>query len=172
MNFAATPAVAELRSLLVYEPDTGIIRWAKRCGQSAKNRSISHINKTGYYAFTVCGKTRLVHRAAWALTHGEWPESMIDHINGDRLDNRLVNLRLCEHVQNCQNRTARISSNGFKGVTTLPNGKHQAQIKVYGTSRYLGCFDSAVDAALAYDIAAKSAFGTFASLNFPVQVAP
>lgn len=98
---------------------------------------------------------------------------IVDHINGDSLDNRRENLRLCERYQNCRNSTKRVGNkSGYKGVFfRKDNGKFRAQIGVRenGSPRYinLGHFNSAEEAASAYDAAAKQYHGEFARLNFP-----
>lgn len=93
----------------------------------------------------------------------------VDHINGDGLDNRRINLRPASAMQNSYNRPVRSdSSSGFKGVTrNRSRGKPwRAQIGAEGKSIHLGLFDSAVEAALAYDVAAHELHGDFARLNF------
>lgn len=94
----------------------------------------------------------------------------VDHINGDRLDNRRCNLRVATYQQNSMNqhRTA-ISSSVYKGVSYRKDtNKFTAYITVNYKKINLGCFRSEQDAALAYDNAARVYFGEFANLNFKV----
>jgi len=94
-----------------------------------------------------------------------WP--MVDHRNGNGLDNRRANLRPATKSQNGANRLIAASNkSGFKGVD-LKKGRWRAQIKVVGSKIHLGYFDLAEEAARAYDMAAIEAFGEFATLNFP-----
>lgn len=93
----------------------------------------------------------------------------VDHINRDRSDNRRSNLRLCSLAENNRNGSIRSNNNsGFKGVSwDKARGKWQAGIGLNGTRKALGRFDSAEDAARAYDAAALANYGEFAALNFP-----
>lgn len=92
----------------------------------------------------------------------------VDHINRDRLDNRKRNLRVCTRAENSANKVAR-SANGYKGVQYRNKGikRWQASIGIKGKNLHLGLFDSAEEAARAYDKAAHENFGEFAWLNFP-----
>lgn len=93
----------------------------------------------------------------------------VDHINGNGLDNRICNLRICSHQQNLQHRKVnRNSTSGFKGVTQR-KGRHKwyARIQASGNRTRLGSFHSPIEAARAYDKAAKELYGEFAWLNFP-----
>lgn len=90
---------------------------------------------------------------------------VVDHINGDGLDNRRENLRLATHRLNCANRIFRKSASGFKGVSQHGNG-WRARIGS-GADRCIGQYQSPEDAAMAYDDAARAIFGKFARLNFP-----
>jgi len=96
------------------------------------------------------------------------PEKMvIDHINGNTLDNRKVNLRVCTHKQNCRNTKFQVGASKFKGVSwDKDREKWQSGIRVDDKRKALGRFDSEEDAARAYDIAARENFGEFAKLNF------
>lgn len=157
-----------LRSLLDYDPNTGLFRWtAKRrwrtdlCGEVA-----GHFNKR-YVTIQFEGKQWAAHRLAWAYMHGELPTEDLDHINGDKHDNRIANLRPATRAQNCCNvRLRRNSKSGLKGVSwKSDDGKWLAQIQFQGKSRFLGYFRTKEAAAAAYDRAARELHGEFAYLN-------
>jgi hypothetical protein len=96
------------------------------------------------------------------------PEGIeVDHVNGNRLDNRRANLRLATHKQNLHNLpTPAHNTSGFKGVSWCKRSqKWRAYIKVDGKSKHLGLFATAEGAALAYDEAALLYFGSFARTN-------
>lgn len=95
------------------------------------------------------------------------PHMVVDHINGDPLDNRRCNLRICTQRENNFNRRKRLTaSSKFKGVTFHKKSrKWQAQIKMDGDLIYLGVFAEERDAAMAYNAAAKEFHGQFAMLN-------
>ena len=86
----------------------------------------------------------------------------IDHINGDSLDNRIENLRICSFRENSRN----VIKKEFKGVTKTKNKKFQAQIEVNGVHVVLGVFCKASEAARMYDLAAALVFKEYASFNF------
>lgn len=93
--------------------------------------------------------------------------SMVDHRNGDTLDNRRENLREATYCQNSANRPAhKRTCTGYKGVNRS-NGRWQARIMKEGKRKFLGNFDTPEEAARAYDVAARELHGDFAWLNFP-----
>jgi hypothetical protein len=93
----------------------------------------------------------------------------VDHADGDGLNNRWANLRLCNHAQNIANANRPLGTSGYRGVTYAKrSGNWAAQITTNGSPRRgLGRFSTAADAARAYDDAAFAAWGAFARLNFP-----
>lgn len=129
-----------------------------------------HLGTTGYAVRTVRtvesprGTTVRMHRVIAGT-----PKGMdTDHINGRILDNRRCNLRHATHAENTRN-SATPSSNrsGYRGVGWHPQrNKWRARIKTGGVERHLGLFDSAKEAAMAYDEAVLELFGEFARTNF------
>lgn len=102
------------------------------------------------------------------LILGAKPDEVVDHIDGDGLNNRRSNLRLCTPTENQRNtRKQKGTASQYKGVIWR-RGKWRAQIQGCGHCRYLGQFVEERDAAIAYDRAALEMFGAFAKLNFPV----
>lgn len=100
---------------------------------------------------------------AWLYVKGEMPSKAIDHINGIRSDNRIINLREATLSQNAMNRIkAANNTSGYKGVSFhKQSGKWQASIKINGKQKYLGLFLSQKQAHNAYVNAAKVIFGEF-----------
>jgi len=103
------------------------------------------------------GKACRAHRVVWALAHGQWPVDEIDHINGDRADNRLVNLRSVTGAENKRNkRTPSNNKSGAVGVFWLRDNKTwRAAIRVAGRQTHIGCyatFDEAVSARKAAEV--------------------
>jgi hypothetical protein len=110
-------------------------------------------------------KTILMHREIMGFPIGE----EIDHRDGNGLNNTRENLRVCSPKQNRANmKRHRDSLSPFKGITKATDKtRWTARIKIGDKHLSLGCFDTARDAARAYDIAAKRYHGEFARLNFP-----
>jgi hypothetical protein len=100
------------------------------------------------------------------MVHGEIPKNQIDHVNGDKSDNRIENLRQATPTQNSCNVGKRArNKSGFKGVSYEPKSKKNpfiAQIQVGGKKVYLGCFQTAEVAHGAYVKASAELHGTFA----------
>lgn len=156
------PALDEISAYLRYEPDTGrIIRTATR-GSYKAGTTIGYIHtRTGYIHFWVGKQSHLAHRIAWLLMTGSWPAQMIDHINGNRSDNRWCNLRAATNQQNTWNSKGRNSKSGIKGVFQEYH-RFRAMIRLNGRSVHLGAFATKEEASAAYMKAAREAFGEFA----------
>lgn len=154
-----------LRELLDYNPETGVFTWRVRRNQHVHLESIAGTtNINGYIQICVDRRVYRAHRLAWLYVHGHWPANDIDHINGDRKDNRLANLREATRSENLQNqRRGRGGTSAFLGVSWRPYGKWSAQIYINGRKTSLGCFTTEEAAAAAY-LAAKRANHPFGTL--------
>ena len=153
----------------------GVLTWLPRENNQwnacwAGKPVMGRISVEGYRHFAVNGRQFVHHRVVMFLRLGRWP-GMVDHINGDRLDNRLENLRECDAGQNsCNARRSRTAASPYKGVRPQ-RGRFYARIYIDGVRHSLGGYPTAKAAALAYDKAAVRLHGAFASLNFPEEVA-
>lgn len=106
-----------LKSLLTYDPKTGVFRWREWKVGCRRNLIAGHTDGPGYVKICINqSKPLKAHRLAWLYVHGEWPDN-IDHINRDPSDNRLVNLRNVTHVENMRNHSLhRDNQTGISGV--------------------------------------------------------
>jgi hypothetical protein len=161
---------AELRRLLSYDPETGVFTWRVdvKAGKGmvcVKAGSVAGcFEPRGYHRISVKRTLHQGHRLAWIYMTGEWPKNLIDHINGNKSDNRFSNLREATNAENLSNRLAdKTNSTGFKGV--YPN-KHRpgysATITTNGKKHYLGYFQTPEEAHAAYCRAAIQLHGQFA----------
>ena len=135
---------------------------AQFAGRVAGRLGIEGYRKISMRNFDYSGEL-YEHRIIWALVHGEWPPSFIDHANGDKADNRIENLRPATHAQNQQNKRA-LSKRGFKGASYCKAAKRwRAKIDGGGLGyKFLGYFDTPEEAHDAYKRAAIERYGEFA----------
>lgn len=168
--------VTRIREMFDYDPDSGILTWKVRPAHHFKS-SISHKafntlragKATGYQSnkhlvANINGKPHLVHRLAWVVHYGRNP-GVIDHINLNGCDNRLVNLRECTLSQNQHNRI-RNSNNtsGFKNVAWHGQlNKWRAYIVLNYKQKHLGLFDTPEEAHAAFVKASAEMHGEFAN---------
>lgn len=149
--------VDRLRELLDYSPASGRFTWLTRRGRAAAGSVAGAIHKYGYQVIQIDGKGYGAHRLAWLYTHGSMPTAFVDHINGDRTDNRIENLRDVPNDVNCQNRKGARAGKAIPlmGVRKATVGnKFSASITVKGVVIWLGSFDTPELAHTAY-LAAK-----------------
>ena len=127
--------------------------------------------KKGYLYISVNGLTYVAHRLAWLYMTGKWPTVLIDHKNGDKMDNRFANLREATYLQNFWNRGKRSdNTSGYKGVSynrKLKKYGARVTVKKNGVTEHnhIGVFDTAEEAYEAYKKAALEAFGEFARIE-------
>lgn len=151
----------ELNSILAYDPLTGILTWKDNRSNMIQGSVAGSVNSAGYKTITINSKTFRVQRIIWIMMFGYIPNDFfIDHVNGNKIDNRLENLRLATNSQNQQNRPApKNNSSGYRGVTWHKQmNKWMARISHHGKRKNIGFFDSAEDAYKAYKNEAKKIF--------------
>jgi len=179
------PCPTALRLLLRYESGTGKLFWKRRGpawsgGHKAQwaswnaqypgREAFKDKHKGGYLAGYILGVNCLAHRVIMAMSTGVWPDRDVDHIDGNRQNNTLQNLRLASRSENIRNSGSRAgTSSRFCGVSwDKSRGLWMAGCyDLTGKRRHLGRFSDEADAARAYDAAAKTWHGEFARLNFP-----
>lgn len=157
--------VGRLRELIDYNPETGSMVWKiSTSNRNPVNSEVGTLLNTGYRLLTIDGQRYLAHRIAWFYVHGFWPKE-IDHINRDRSDNRMANLRIATRSQNNVNASRRSDNkSGVTGVTWHKGSqKWRATCHINGKQVQVGMFDSIEEAAKAYSEAAEKLHGEFAT---------
>ena len=145
-----------LRELVHYSPESGLFtRRVKSSSRTYPGKPAGSPNTAGYLQLRVDGVRYLAHRLAWLYVHGEWPNQVIDHIDGNPANNRIANLRDVSISVNLQNQRAAQgrTKSGMLGVHIQNNrGKirYLAQIVLDGKLRHVGSFDTASEAYGAY----------------------
>lgn len=154
-------SIQTLLMALNYDPDTGIFHWKARSdrspqwnGRFAGARAFIS-QRHGYMVAEINNRPVSAHRAAMAMTTGAWPDGEVDHINGDRADNRLENLRCVDRATNAKNQKKSVAnSSGVTGVHFYnQTQKWQAKICVDRRQHHLGFFDKFEDAVAVRKIA-------------------
>jgi len=139
--------------------------YCAKTGQFKRNgMPTGTVNVQGYVVVRHEKMLRLAHRLAWFLHYGEWPPGIIDHIDGDRTNNRICNLRVATPRQNATNARQKCSADApYKGITwDKSKKKWAAQIRVAGKNKLIGRFDTPEAAHKAYSDAAHKHHGEYA----------
>lgn len=142
----------ELKQCLKYDPITGKFTRTKTSRVSSDG-TVGTVQKKGYRSIYVKNKAYAAHRLVWLYVHGCWPKDQIDHINGNRDDNRVENLREVTNSENTRNRRNPQGSNPYLGVTKKrwrSGFRWCARIMLNGKSKHIGYFKTAEAAKDAY----------------------
>ena len=147
--------VQELRSRVAYNSESGEFTWlhCDTCRASWNSRfsgkkALCAPHSNGYLFGAIADRKMFAHRVAWAMHYGCWPDGEIDHVNHDKTDNRIANLRVVQRTQNAMNLSkSKRNSSGVTGVFKhTQTMRWQAQIRINRKSIHLGSFESFDDA--------------------------
>lgn len=159
----------EARQLFSYDEKSGELIWVKDVRPRAKAGAIAGFISPddGYRRIGYKGTIYLGHRVMWLFHTGSWPDKFLDHIDGNRANNRIENLRPANHTGNNRNvARQRNNTSGFKGVSFMRrDGVWVAQITVDYKNYFLGRFPTPEEAYSAYCKAAKQLHGEFANIG-------
>lgn len=160
---------AWLRENMSYDPLTGDFAWIKPGFGRTLGKTIgSKVKPHGeaYMTMKVNGTVFYAHRLAWLHHYGEWPSASVDHIDADRLNNAIANLRIATPAQNAARRPTTRLIGTSRGVFPQRGG-FVARINHGGERHYIGFFKTAELAQAAYEAKAKEIHGEFAHATEP-----
>lgn len=144
----------ELRDHMKYDPETGIFIRLKSRFKKYVGKQAGFVNEHGYVILGILGNVCRAHQLAWLYIYGEYPSQPLDHIDGDRANNAIQNLRLTDVVSNSHNIHKAYSNNVTTGLLGAnyckTNKKYLSRIMVKGKMHNLGRFSNAIDAHNAY----------------------
>lgn len=148
---------------LDYDHATGLLRWRVSSGSRKSGSVAGTTTADGYVRLKLNRKLCLAHRVAWEIHYGNPPALDLDHINGNRADNRIANLRLVQKSHNQMNRRLhKPTKSGVKGVNwNQQEQKWVSRCAANGKRKHLGYFDTIEAAAAAYQHAARESHGAF-----------
>lgn len=144
------PSRDRVMALLEYDAETGAFMWkVTKSAMAPKGSAAGRVASNGYVGIGIDHRRIGAHRLAWLCMTGSWPDGDIDHINGDRADNRWSNLRCVSRSVNLQNRRHSHGKVGLLGAYHCGR-KFMSRIRLFGKDIYLGVFDTAEAAHAAY----------------------
>lgn len=152
-----------IRDALSYDAETGKFVWLVATGRRSLVGAEAGAIVDGYVVIKCLGERYLAHRLAWFFENGSEIPMSIDHVNGQKADNRIANLREATFSQNMANTGMwRHNKSGFRGVSKLRKGdKWMSTIRFNRKRYYLGVFETAEAASAAYEAKAAELFGEF-----------
>lgn len=137
-----------LRELVCYLPRSGM--FFRRNPLHGRCPVLGRLSADGYRTLFLDTRLYLAHRLAWLYVHGEWPAGVIDHINGDRADNRVANLRVVTPWQNALNKRSRKGDGALVGAYWIHDSRWEAITSVNGRRVLLGFYPTEERAHRAY----------------------
>ena len=150
-----------VKSLLSYDPETGLLTWKLDRGKKIKAGSpAGWLENDGSIRIQIFGRSYFAHRLAWVIMTGVWPVDLIDHRDLNASNNRWTNLREANDSQNNHNKIT-VNKTGARGVTRRGN-RFIARIRMNGKTVRLGTRGTIEEAATLYEAAALSYYGEFA----------
>lgn len=155
---------ALLREWLAYNPDTGVFTHIAARPKVRVGDVAGTLHARGYVIIRHRDRTIKAHRLAWYFVYGEWPPTLIDHVNGIKSDNRICNLRLATKSQNGVNR-AYHPMKGIRYHRRTAGDRWVVRFKKDRKYVHVGTFYSLSDAQAAYKAALVEHFGEFARLR-------
>ena len=141
----------EVKNLLSYDETTGVFTWRKQKGPVKAGSIAGYVNKKGYMMIGINGKSHRAHRLAWLYCYGELPSDDIDHINHEKLDNKISNLRVVSNQENHRNVKMSVANkSGYNGVSFC-NNRNKWIARISDGKKYLnlGYFVNKMDAVAA-----------------------
>ena len=139
----------KLKQYLNYDPKTGIFIWKVKIRNGVQIGSVAGcLNKSGYTNIIISGKSYQAHRLAWLYMYGYFPEHQIDHIDRNKSNTRINNLRHVSHSCNIRNQgLLKSNTSGIKGVCwSKQSDKWQAGIHVNNKNHHIGFFTDFTEA--------------------------
>lgn len=138
-----------LKELFDYNPETGILTRILSV-RGSRNKAGSNTSR-GYLSICVDYKQYLIHRLVWLYVYGSFPITQIDHINGNKSDNRLMNLREANNKENSENiKLYSCNKSGYRGVIQdKRTGRWVARVRHFNEDIHVGVFDTAIEASIA-----------------------
>lgn len=160
------PSPERLQELLSYDPGTGALCWRHRGLQWWDTRyagtAAGALKPEGYRQVRLDGGRWYAHVIAYTLAAGAWPAGDVDHVDLDKTNNRISNLRPASRRENEGNKPLRKDNKlRVKGVQVCPGG-FRTRIRAHGRRIFLGVYDTPEEASAAYERAARKHFGEFA----------
>ncbi|MEI2684259.1 HNH endonuclease [Erwinia aphidicola] len=162
--------IGQMKSLLDFDPQTGVFTWKVTRNHLSRAGTVAGCNSSnGYIRIHILGRTYHAHRLAWIFQYNETSSLDIDHIDGNKKNNRIANLRLATRSQNNHNAPPnRKNTSGYRGVYFNKNAKKWMAMIIYkGERMYLGYHHTPELAAMAYQEASQKLLGEFSKPQLP-----